>query len=76
MGWSDSWNGGAKPEEYLLITVQDDGRGMPEGFDPQQAGNLGLQIVRTLATGELGGTFDMVAAPDGGTKVVLEIPVR
>lgn len=56
--------------------MQDDGRGMPEGFDPQQGGNLGLQIVRTLATGELGGTFDMVAAPEGGTKVVLEIPVR
>ncbi|MDY0812054.1 PAS domain-containing sensor histidine kinase [Kitasatospora purpeofusca] len=76
MGWSDSWNGGVRPEEYLLITVQDDGKGMPEGFDPQQAGNLGLQIVRTLATGELGGTFDMVAGPNGGTKVVLEIPVR
>ncbi|PYC67089.1 ATPase [Streptomyces tateyamensis] len=75
-GWSDSWTGGARPEEYLLITVQDDGRGMPEGFDPQLGGNLGLQIVRTLATGELGGTFDMVAAPGGGTKVVLEIPVR
>ncbi|MFH9351803.1 sensor histidine kinase [Kitasatospora sp. NPDC017646] len=75
-GWSDSWNGGARPEEYLLITVQDDGRGMPEGFDPKTAGNLGLQIVRTLATGELGGTFDMVAGPDGGTKVILEIPVR
>ncbi|GAA2985132.1 PAS domain-containing sensor histidine kinase [Streptomyces lactacystinicus] len=75
-GWSESWNGGARPEEYLLITVQDDGRGMPEGFDPKTAGNLGLQIVRTLATGELGGTFDMVAGPDGGTKVVLEIPVR
>ena len=76
MGWSDSWNGGARPEEYLLITVQDDGHGMPEGFDPQTAGNLGLQIVRTLATGELGGTFDMVAGPNGGTKVILEIPVR
>ncbi|GAA5010041.1 sensor histidine kinase [Kitasatospora paranensis] len=76
IGWSESWNDGVKPEEYLLITVQDDGRGMPEGFDPQRAGNLGLQIVRTLVTGELGGTFDMVAAPDGGTKVVLEIPVK
>ncbi|WP_407658617.1 ATP-binding protein [Kitasatospora acidiphila] len=75
-GRSDSWTQGAKPDEYLMITVQDDGRGMPEGFDPQQAGNLGLQIVRTLATGELGGTFDMLAAPGGGTRVVLEIPVR
>jgi two-component sensor histidine kinase len=75
-GWSDTRGGKAKPEETLLITVQDDGRGMPAGFDPQRGGNLGLQIVRTLATGELGGTFDMVAAPGGGTRVALEIPVR
>ncbi|MGK4582931.1 sensor histidine kinase [Kitasatospora sp. HPMI-4] len=74
-GWSDSWNTDGRPAEYLLITVQDDGKGMPEGFDPQQAGNLGLQIVRTLCTNELGGSFDMVDAPGGGTKVILEIPV-
>ncbi|MFK4598045.1 two-component sensor histidine kinase [Streptomyces pristinaespiralis] len=61
----------------LLITVQDDGRGLPEGFDPQRTGNLGLQIVRTLVEGELGGTFDMVPvpAPGRGTRVVLDIPV-
>ena len=50
-------------EARLLVTVQDDGCGLPEGFDPQRAGNLGLQIVRTLVEGELGGTFDMVPAP-------------
>ncbi|QMU79208.1 PAS domain-containing protein [Streptacidiphilus sp. PB12-B1b] len=62
-------------EELLLITVTDDGRGLPEGFDPQQQGNLGLQIVRTLVVGELGGRFDMVAAEPGGTRVLLEVPV-
>ena len=51
------------------------GVGLPEGFDPQRAGNLGLQIVRTLVEGELGGTFDMVPAPERGTQVVLDIPV-
>ncbi|NEA42321.1 PAS domain-containing sensor histidine kinase [Streptomyces sp. SID11385] len=60
----------------LLITVQDDGVGLPEGFDPHRSGNLGLQIVRTLVEGELGGTFDMVAAPEHGTRVVLDIPVE
>ncbi|WP_377269446.1 sensor histidine kinase [Peterkaempfera sp. SMS 1(5)a] len=74
-GRSETRGGGGRIEEFLLITVSDNGRGMPEGFDPQSGGNLGLQIVRTLATGELGGTFDMVALPEGGTKVVLEIPV-
>ncbi|MGP3982724.1 sensor histidine kinase [Streptomyces sp. KR80] len=67
---------GSRGEGRLLVTVQDDGRGLPEGFDPQRTGNLGLQIVRTLVEGELGGTFDMLAAPERGTRVVLDIPVR
>ncbi|MFI0814485.1 sensor histidine kinase [Streptomyces sp. NPDC021098] len=67
--------GGTGEESRLKVVVQDDGRGLPEGFDPQRAGNLGLQIVRTLVEGELGGTFDMVPAPERGTRVVLDIPV-
>ena len=63
-------------EARLLVTVQDDGIGLPEGFDPHRAGNLGLQIVRTLVEGELGGTFDMVRAPERGTQVILDMPVR
>lgn len=42
---------GVRTEARLLITVQDDGCGLPEGFDPQRGGNLGLQIVRTLVEG-------------------------
>ncbi len=68
--------GGTSKEARLLITVQDDGVGLPEGFDPKKAGNLGLQIVRTLVEGELGGSFDMVPAPERGTRVVLDIPVN
>ena len=62
--------------ELITITVQDDGRGLPPGFDAQTAGNLGLQIVRTLVVGELGGTFDMLPAPAGGTRVILELPLE
>ena len=62
-------------EARLLVTVQDDGVGLPEGFDPHTGGNLGLQIVRTLVEGELGGTFDMVPVPEGGTRVILDVPV-
>lgn len=68
--------GGSPAEGRLRITVTDDGRGLPEGFDPQRAYNLGLQIVRTLVEGELGGTFGMVPAPVRGTQVVLDIPVQ
>ncbi|MEV1008134.1 PAS domain-containing sensor histidine kinase [Streptomyces sp. NPDC049881] len=59
----------------LLVTVQDDGRGLPPGFDPHSDGNLGLQIVRTLVEGELGGRFDMLPVPGGGTRVVLDLPL-
>ncbi|WP_434795632.1 PAS domain-containing sensor histidine kinase [Streptomyces albidoflavus] len=68
--------GGTRKDARLLITVQDNGVGLPEGFDAHTAGNLGLQIVRTLVEGELGGTFDMNSAPEGGTCVLLDIPVR
>lgn len=67
--------GGTTKDARLLITVTDDGVGLPEGFDPKRAGNLGLQIVRTLVEGELSGSFDMVPAPGRGTRVVLDIPV-
>ena len=39
------------------MTVADDGAGLPAGFDPVDGGGLGLQIVRTLVEGELGGTL-------------------
>lgn len=67
--------GTGRADGRLLITVLDDGSGLPEGFDPQRAGNLGLQIVRTLVEGELGGAFDMLRAEPRGTKVVLDVPV-
>jgi two-component sensor histidine kinase len=59
----------------LVVRVCDDGMGLPEGFDPATSDGLGLQIVRTLVTGELGGDLDMGPAADGrGTEVVLTIP--
>jgi len=55
--------------------VRDDGLGLPEGFDPATSDGLGLQIVRTLVTGELGGELSMGPAVDGrGTEVVLAVP--
>jgi two-component sensor histidine kinase/PAS domain-containing protein len=61
----------------LLVVVTDDGTGLPEGFDSATAGNLGLQIVRTLVEGDLGGTFKLTQAPgpDGGTVATLDLRV-
>jgi two-component system, sensor histidine kinase PdtaS len=60
--------------------VRDNGQGLPEGFDAAGSDGLGLQIVRTLVTSELGGSLSMTSppspAPDGepGTEVVLVLP--
>jgi two-component sensor histidine kinase len=33
----------------LALTVSDDGVGLPEGYDPQQAGGMGFRVMRSLA---------------------------
>ena len=44
-----------RPPEQLTVTVSDTGAGLPPGFDLENTASLGLQIVRTLVEGELGG---------------------
>lgn len=55
----------------LRMTVQDDGRGLPENFSPGDTG-LGLQIVRELVESELGGAFSLRS--DEGTTVLVDVP--
>jgi two-component sensor histidine kinase len=58
----------------LRVVVADTGRGLPDDFDERPGPRLGLQIVRTLATGELRGTIDLHRRPGGGTEAVLVMP--
>ena len=44
-------------------------------FDLETSSSLGLQIVRTLVTGELAGRMEMTPQEGGGTKVLLDLPV-
>jgi two-component sensor histidine kinase len=60
----------------LAVRVRDDGRGLPEGFDPAASNGLGLQIVRILVVSELGGAL-LMRTPEGadtGTEAVLTLP--
>ena len=59
----------------LRVAVVDDGGGLPEGFAIEGSTRLGLQIVRTLVVGELGGAIEMGAGDGGGTAVVLDVPL-
>ena len=57
------------------MTITDDGRGLPDGFDLATSTSLGLSIVRTLVESELGGTLEMgPAGGDGGTRVRIALP--
>ena len=61
-------------EDEIAVDVCDDGRGLPEGFTVPGEG-LGLQIVQSLATGELRGAFT-IGAGSQGTCAVVRVPRR
>ena len=60
---------------WLDVVVHDNGRGLPDGFSVEKSDRLGLQIVRTLVSAELDGSLQMQDAPEGGTDVVLRVPI-
>jgi two-component sensor histidine kinase len=69
--------------QRLRVEVVDDGGGLAPGFDIARDAGLGLQIVRTLVEGELGGVLTLgPAGPDGpagmdgpgGARVVVDVP--
>lgn len=56
-----------------LLTVEDDGIGLPAGLDPEGGATLGLKLVSTLA-GQIGGR--LVLANDGGARCSIFFPSR
>jgi two-component system, sensor histidine kinase PdtaS len=66
----------ARAPEQLTVTVTDSGAGLPPGFDLENTTSLGLQIVRTLVEGELGGRLILADRPGGGTVATIDLPVR
>ena len=66
----------ARAPELLTVTVTDSGAGLPPDFDLDNTTSLGLQIVRTLVEGELGGQLILRPREGGGTVAVVDLPVR
>ena len=56
-------------DQLTVVEVTDDGRGVPDGFNPGQSSGLGLQIARTLTESDLNGTLEITPRRDGGTAV-------
>lgn len=57
----------------LLIAVEDNGPGLPEGFSLESSGTLGMQIVTTLVR-QLDGTIEF--SQNGGTKFEIVVAVE
>ena len=58
-----------QPKE-VQITITNNGHGLPDGFDARNAGSLGLQIVDSLARGDLNAAFTLQMH---GERVVAEL---
>jgi signal transduction histidine kinase len=57
--------------DELVVTVQDDGRGLPDVRSP----GVGLRSMRERAA-ELGGTLQLDGRPGGGTSVQARLPLE
>jgi two-component sensor histidine kinase len=67
--------GAQRSRGRLTVTVVDDGVGLPRGFTPDRSDRLGLQIVRTLVSAELGGSLELRSRTDGHTGAQAELTV-
>lgn len=75
----------SRTPDSLVVTVRDDGRGLPPDFDPHRSASLGLTIVRTVVEDDLRGTLCWNDAAEGvaergpgrpsGTRVTIDVPL-
>lgn len=56
----------------VVLEVEDDGQGVPAGFDPLTGEELGLKLVYALVTEDLGGSLRFVEGV--GTTAIISIP--
>lgn len=63
----------ARVEEGVTLQVEDDGRGLPPGFDPVTTQSIGLRISRILSQ-QLEGRIALENHV-GGTRMTLELPL-
>lgn len=61
--------------QQITLSVEDDGVGVPPGFDPENTATLGLKLVFNLAA-QLGGKFAFECPQHGGAvfRVVFPLP--
>ena len=58
----------------MQLVVQDDGEGLPAGFDLATSTGLGFSIIRTLVEEDLRGAMEVTGG--AGTRVAITVPLR
>jgi two-component sensor histidine kinase len=61
-------------DDSMAIEIEDDGVGLPQGFELDSHGGLGLQIVQTLVREDLKGRFEMQNGV--GVRALISFPRR
>ncbi|MXN90375.1 hypothetical protein GR160_03980 [Flavobacterium sp. Sd200] len=56
-------------DDYFILTIADDGSGLPSGFDITKTTSLGMKLMQGLSS-DLDGNFRIVS--DNGTKITVE----
>lgn len=57
-----------------VISVENDGEQIPEGFDPAKSNGLGMRITQRLVTADLGGEFT-IRPTENGTVATIRFPI-
>jgi two-component sensor histidine kinase/putative methionine-R-sulfoxide reductase with GAF domain len=72
----DIWITGRVEGANVIVTVEDNGQGLPADFGPERETGLGLNIIRTLVSSDLGGNLTLANRPEGGACMTVEFPYR
>ena len=63
----------SKNENGVEIAISDNGIGIPEGFNLQNADSLGLKLIKMLVENQLDGSIDLVS--NNGTKFTVKFDI-
>ncbi|RKP57312.1 sensor histidine kinase [Cohnella endophytica] len=64
-------------DRQLIVTIEDNGSGLPEGFDVQKTGGIGIRNVMDRIHLYCGPKYGVIVVPreHGGTKVIVKLPL-
>ncbi len=63
-------------DSIATLTVSDDGPGFAADFDPLTSSSTGLDLVQQLAHWDLSGEVNYGNRPEGGSRVIVTIPLQ